>query len=101
MEDPEHFNGLNPAQHELITKVGEEATEAAQAAFKVLLHGLESTEPGTARTNRERLEHELGDLLFFMQLADDYKVIRMDKVFEAQRRRAARKNHYLHHVEVE
>lgn len=98
----EHFNGLNPAHHEILTKVGEEATESAQAVFKILLHGIESYEPSNpAVSNRDRLENELGQLLFYMDLADQYGLISVDRVFEAQRKCAARKTHYLHHVEVD
>lgn len=97
----EHFNGLSPAHHELITKLCEEATESAQAACKILLHGIESYEPANpALSNRDRLENELGQLLYYMQLAEDHGLINITKVFEAQRQCAARKTHYLHHVDT-
>jgi NTP pyrophosphatase (non-canonical NTP hydrolase) len=102
MAGVEHFNGLNPAHHELVTKIGEEATESAQAAFKILLHGIESFEPANPDfSNRDRLENELGQLLFYMQLAEDNGLISMKRVFEASRKCYKRKTHYLHHVDVE
>lgn len=91
---------LNPAQREILIKLIEEASEAIQAAAKLDLHGPDSREPGTdGPNNQARLESELGELLYFMQLADDYRLISMDKVFLAQRKKAARKNQYLHHVD--
>lgn len=98
----DHFNGLNPAHHEILSKIGEEATESAQAVFKILLHGIESYEPSNpAISNRDRLENELGQLLFYMNLAEDHGLIDINRVFEYQRRCAARKKHYLHHVTVD
>ena len=96
-----HFNGLTPEQHELLTKLGEEATESAQAVFKILLHGLKSFEPANPDiSNRDRLENELGQLLFYMNLAEEYGLININRIFEAQRKCLARKTHYLHHVKI-
>lgn len=97
----EHFNNLNPAQHEALTKLAEEASEIVQACMKAMLHGLDSQEPGCALTNKEKIENELGDLLFFMNIAADQGVIHSKKVQLAGERRAKRVNHYLHHIEVD
>jgi NTP pyrophosphatase (non-canonical NTP hydrolase) len=98
----EHFNKLSPAHHELLAKLTEESSEIIQAIAKANLHGLDSAEPGKPYpTNREHIENELGELLFFMKLAEDYGLISIQNVFEAGRRKAARKEQYLHHVQVD
>lgn len=97
----EHFNNLSPAQHEALTKLMEEASEISQAVAKILLHGLESTEPGQGLSNREKLQNELGDLMFFMQIAAEQGVIHPKEVGKACQRREKRVNHYLHHIEVD
>jgi len=97
----DHFNKLNPAEHELLTKLFEECSEITQAIAKTMLHGLESTEPGCALSNREKIQNELGDLTFFVQLAAKYGLIDPKEIKKATERRAKRTNHYLHHVEVD
>lgn len=98
----EHFNGLSPEHHELITKITEEASESAQAACKILLHGINSYEPSNPDiTNRQRLENELGQLLFYLDLAEAHGLISLNRVFEAQRKCSSRKKHYLHHVNMD
>lgn len=98
----EHFNKLNPAEHEILTKLSEESAEIIKAVCKSFLHGLDSCEPGTsAPSNREKIENELGDLLFFMGLAIDQGLLNSEHIGDAFKARAHRKNHYLHHVCVD
>lgn len=97
----DHFNKLTPANQELLVKLAEEASEITKAVCKVLLHGLESTEPGCALTNQEKLQNELGDLVFFLNLAMDYKLVSRKEIDKAAVRRSRRLNHYLHHVEID
>ena len=58
------FSKLTPAEIERLVNVIEEAAEVQQIAAKVLRHGFESRHPFKphARTNREELERELGNL---------------------------------------
>lgn len=100
MTEP-HFNKLSPANHELLVKLAEEASEISKAVCQILLHGLESTEPGCALTNQEKLQNELGDLVFFLNLAMDYKLVNRKEIDKAAVRRSKRVNHYLHHVEID
>lgn len=97
----DHFNKLSPAHHELLTKVFEEASEVIKVIAKIMLHGLDSVEPGQPWTNKEKLESELGDLQFFIRLAAGHRVVSYKEIAKAFYERGARKNHYLHHVEID
>lgn len=97
----DHFNKLNPAQHELLTKIMEESAEVIQSIGKIFCHGLNSTEPGCALENQEKLQNEIGDLWFFIDLAAKHRAIDMNEIRKAYTRRSKRVNQYLHHVEVD
>ena len=60
----EHFNGLTPAEAELLALLAEKMGEAIHAIGKIFRHGYESTHPGNPNgpTNRQMLEKELGDV---------------------------------------
>lgn len=97
----EHYNGLNPLQHELLTKLLEESSEVSQAIAKTFLHGLESSEPGCGLTNHEKIHNELGDLIFFIEIACKNGLLSKKKLQQAAERRSKRTNHYLHHTEID
>lgn len=97
---PDFYHNLTPEQLEILTKISEESAEVIQAISKIQLHGLESIEPDTlGPTNRERLEKELGDLLFFIGLAVDRGILSHALISQAVEARAKRPNQYLHHTE--
>ncbi len=97
----DHFNSLNPEHHEILTKIAEESSEVVQAICKTLLHGIESTEPNQLWSNREKIQNELGDLMFFIGLAVQRGILSQREIQRAYDRRASRSNHYLHHTEVD
>ena len=57
------------AQQYILCKLAEEANEVAQRALKAQQFGIEQTEPGKSQDNGERLESELLDLMFWMDIA--------------------------------
>lgn len=96
-----HFHNLNPADHEMLVKISEEASEVAQAVAKILLHGLESYEPkNPAVTNVERLQNELVDLFFFVDRAVNQGLLNGEDMGKAFLDRSKRPVNYLHHVDL-
>lgn len=58
-----HFNGLTPAQAELLAMLAEECGEVIQVVGKILRHGYESYHPDRPHiTNHDLLAAELTDL---------------------------------------
>jgi phosphoribosyl-ATP pyrophosphohydrolase len=57
------------AQQYILTKIAEEANEVAQRALGAQQFGIEQTEPGKEQDNGERLESELLDLMFWIDIA--------------------------------
>lgn len=53
---------MNTTEH-LLTILSEECAEVAHRACKAVRFGMNETEPGRCYDNRERLEHELSDLV--------------------------------------
>ena len=97
-----HFNGLTPAEAELLALLAEEMGEAIQCIGKILRHGYESVDPTwtgpedhRAPTNRENLEAELGDVMCTIELMG------ADLHFPAIVQQCARKHksvqRWLHH----
>jgi len=68
------MNRLN----ELLTILQEECAEVSQCASKCIRFGIDAVYEG--KTNRERLEHELGDLLAMVKLIDEESPINSDHV---------------------
>lgn len=99
----QHFNKLSPAEAERLAMLAEECGEVIQAVGKILRHGYESFHPNDlfnghpkpgAENNRDRLTHELADLLAVVEMMDaDHAII------DAKARDAAfaRKMRYAHH----
>lgn len=86
-------------KREILYKLAEEAAEVIQACMKALNHGLDSCEPGTsAPTNSEKIANELGELEFYMMLADEYQVFSLDQVQASKGRKALRPQNYFHHI---
>lgn len=70
---------LDPAVLELLDFTSEECAEAIQAASKVKRFGLDEN-PYTGVTNRESLEHELGDVVAGMAALCALDVIDLKRV---------------------
>lgn len=43
-------------------KLGEELSECGAVAARVIIQGLDETDPGSGKTNRQRLQEELADV---------------------------------------
>lgn len=64
--------------------LSEECAEVIQAISKCHRFGLDHYKPGKARTNREHLEEELGDLLAMIQILQDTDIVDREKLQEAK-----------------
>ncbi len=95
-------NGLNDAETERLALLGEECAEVSQKIGKILRHGPKSRNPDVAGspTNREDLEHEIGDLLWVVDLMAHCGDVSMLRT-RADNGRHARKLRYLHHQHLE
>ena len=65
---------------ELLTILQEECAEVSQAAAKCIRFGMDSTY--LKKTNHERLEEEIGDLLGMLKLIDDEISLNADHMFQ-------------------
>lgn len=63
------------AQQYILIKIAEEANEVAQRALKAAQFGVDQTEPGQTENNADRLETELLDLGFWVDIAQRNNVI--------------------------
>jgi NTP pyrophosphatase (non-canonical NTP hydrolase) len=73
---------LNERQKEIMSITQEECAEVVQAISKIFRFGLDETYEG--RTNRERLEMELGDLQCMITLLKQYNIVNESSVFKAE-----------------
>lgn len=64
---------LTDRQQEILLITQEECAEVTQAISKVLRFGLDAA--WQDRTNQERLEEEVGDLLCMLQLMQDTNIV--------------------------
>lgn len=102
MPETAFSNGLTDAETERLALLGEECAEIGQTIGKILRHGPESRNPDVtgSPTNREDLEHEIGDLLWAIDLLNHCGDISMLRT-RADNGRHARKLRYLHHQSLE
>ena len=98
MPDTRFDNGLSDAETERLALVSEECAEICKTIGKIVRHGYPSRNPDVADspTNREDLEHEVGDLLWAIDLMAHCGDISMLRA-RADGGRHARKARYLHH----
>jgi len=94
-----HFNNLTPAQAERLAILAEECGEVIQAVNKILRHGYDSKHPTAilARTNRQDLELEVGDLELALELMYTGRDLCRDSVSQAYLEKGNRLGQYLHH----
>ena len=102
MPETRFHNGLSDAETERLALLAEECAETGKAIGKILRHGYPSRNPDIADspTNREDLEHEVGDLLWAIDLMAHCGDISMLRA-RAGEGRHARKTRYLHHQNAE
>lgn len=95
----DNINGLSNAQTERLAILAEEAGEVVQIVGKILRHGFESCNPNFTLpvTNRQRLEQELGDLLFAIELCSTEGDVVAEKVVDALDDKYDRVGEHLHY----
>jgi NTP pyrophosphatase (non-canonical NTP hydrolase) len=95
------FNGLTDAQAERLALLMEELGEAQQAIGKILRHGYESYNPTQVGgpSNRQALQHELGDVLAVMDMMCAARDIEGEYVVvnKNMKLKRLREGTYLHH----
>jgi NTP pyrophosphatase (non-canonical NTP hydrolase) len=100
----QHFNGLTPAEAELLALLSEECGELVQAIGKTLRHGLDSVNPmlppGTSQSNRGWLEKEMGDVRAAMILLCQAGITDMAAVHSLSNVKHASVQQWLHHAKV-
>ena len=102
MPDTCFDNGLGSAETERLALLGEECAEIGKTIGKILRHGYQSRNPDVTNgpTNREDLEHEIGDLLWAIDLITRCGDVSMLRA-RADGGRHARKTRCLHHQSFE
>jgi|SRR5262245_25198016 len=88
------------AQLERLAILAEECAEVIQVVNKIIRHGIDSFDPTRVGpeipTNRQMLEHELGDVNYTIQLMAMANDISLRAVDEAMYKKAERIKPYLH-----
>jgi NTP pyrophosphatase (non-canonical NTP hydrolase) len=70
---------MNSSEREIMLIAQEECAEVTQAISKVFRFGIEGVHNG--RTNRERLEEELGDLVCMIEMMMRRGIVNEDTVY--------------------
>ncbi len=98
MKKYSQFNQLTPAQSERFALLAEGMGAAIQTIGKILLHGYEH-EPSQEydSTNREFLEHHLGNVKHAIDLLCNSNDINGDRIQEQSDRQARTIKVFLHH----
>ena len=92
-------NELSDAELERLAILAEEMGEAQQVIGKILRHGYSSINPlkDDDISNRERLERELGDVDYAMQMLCDAKDINHERIYQRTVEKAETIKRWLHH----
>lgn len=95
--DSKPFNGLTPAQAELLALLSEECNEVGMIVGKILRHGALSYHPDRPETtNYELLIREVGDVLAAVHLLH----LPVEALREARQLKLEKVGQYLHHNKV-
>lgn len=70
---------MNSSEREIMLIAQEECAEVTQAISKVFRFGIEGVHNG--RTNRERLEEELGDLVCMIEMMMQRGIVNKDTIY--------------------
>ena len=92
-----HFNQLTPAEAERLAMLAEECGEVIQVVGKILRHGYESTHPEGGPTNRQTLEHELGDIKACISRLSEQDIDKQQVLWHQFQKLSNQQ--YLHHQE--
>jgi NTP pyrophosphatase (non-canonical NTP hydrolase) len=69
---------MNSKEKEVMDILQEECAEVIQAVSKISRFGIDNFKPGKAKTNREHLEEELGDMIAMICILEKMGVINQD-----------------------
>jgi NTP pyrophosphatase (non-canonical NTP hydrolase) len=96
----QHFNGLTPAQAELLALLAEECAEVIQVIAKIQRHGLLSCNPNDPErtTNLNLLHRELGDVRAAMVMLSRAGVLHLGQLPALAGLKLERVREYLHHT---
>ena len=72
---------MNSSEREIMLIAQEECAEVTQAISKVFRFGIDGVHNG--RTNKQRLEEEVGDLMCMIQLMHEHGLIDAEKTVDA------------------
>lgn len=100
MTSNQHFNGLTPAEAELLTLLAEECGEVVQAVCKILRHGLDFHHPVSGEVNRAILEKEMGDVRAAMIALCNNGLTSKDQIHRRADEKLQRVGQWLHHAKV-
>jgi len=76
---------MNSDVKEVMDILQEECAEVIQAVSKISRFGIDNFKPGKAKTNREHLEEELGDMIAMICILEKMGVINQDALEIATR----------------
>ena len=69
---------MNSDVKEVMDILQEECAEVIQAVSKINRFGIDNFKPGKAKTNREHLEEELGDMIAMICILEKMGVVHQD-----------------------
>ena len=69
---------MNSDVKEVMDILQEECAEVIQAVRKISRFGIDNFKPGKAKTNREHLEEELGDMIAMICILEKMGVVNQD-----------------------
>jgi NTP pyrophosphatase (non-canonical NTP hydrolase) len=70
---------------EILLITQEECAEVTQAISKIFRFGMDAKHPATQKTNKERLEEEVGDLLSMIDIMVKNCIVSDEKINEARK----------------
>jgi NTP pyrophosphatase (non-canonical NTP hydrolase) len=76
---------MNSDVKEVMDILQEECAEVIQAVSKISRFGIDNFKPGKAKTNREHLEEELGDMIAMICILEKMGVVNQDALEIATR----------------
>ena len=95
----EFSNGLSKAEAERLYLLVEECGEIQQLVGKILRHGYDSRWPRDGKTNRDRLNDEIGDFYVVYKMMCDNNDINVTKIWNRRQEKIQSIKQWLHFQE--
>lgn len=92
-------NGLTAEQTERLAILAEECAEVTQVIGKIIRHGYDSVYPADGKSNRDRLEEELGHIInakSLLILNNDVNSSRIEHAFKSKQSSIGKWLHQSH-----